>query len=46
MNQDVVLMDVLGSAFQIVTYGAVALFVVVLLIILWLCWAERKSVDK
>jgi len=46
MTQDVVLMDMLGSAFQIITYSAIALFAVALVVVLWLCCTEHKSPDK
>jgi len=43
MTPDAALMDMLGSAFQIVTYGAIALFVLALVGILWLCVFEPKN---
>jgi len=46
MTQDVVLMDLLGSAFQIITFSAVALFAVALIVVLWLCCTDQKSPDK
>ena len=46
MNQDVVLMDMLGSAFQIVTFSAIGLFVAAVIVIVWLCCTEHNSPDK
>ena len=46
MTPDVALMGLLGSAFQIVTFSAIALFAVALIVVLWLCCTEHKSQDK
>ncbi len=46
MTPDTALMDLLGSAFQIITFSAIALFVVALVVVLWLCCTEHKSPDK
>jgi len=46
MTPDVALMGLLGSAFQIVTFSAIALFVIALIVVLWLCCTEHKSPDK
>jgi len=46
MSQDAVLMDILSSSFRIVTFSAVALFAVALIVVLWLCCTEHKSPDK
>jgi len=46
MTQDVVLMDLLGSAFRIITFSAIALFALALIVVLWLCCTEHKSIDK
>jgi hypothetical protein len=46
MNQDVILMDMLGSAFQIVSFSAIGLFVAALVIVVVLCCTEHKSPDK
>jgi hypothetical protein len=46
MNQDVILMDMLGSAFQIVSFSAIGLFVAAVVVVVWLCCTEDKSSDK
>jgi len=46
MTQDIVLMDMLGAAFQIVTFSAIALFAVALIAVLWLCCTDQKSPDN
>jgi hypothetical protein len=46
MTPDIVLMDMLGSLFQIITFSAVALFALALIVVLWLCCNEHKSPDN
>ena len=46
MTPDATLMDLLGSAFQIIMFSAVALFAVALIVVLWLCCTDQKSSDK
>lgn len=46
MSQDVVLMDMLGSAFRIITFSAIALFAVALIVVLWLCCTDQKYPDN
>jgi hypothetical protein len=46
MNQDAVLMDMLGSGFQIISYSAIGLFVAALIVVVWLCCTEDKSSDR
>ena len=46
MTQDIVLMDLLGSAFQIITFSSIALFAVALVVVLWLCCTDQKSSDN
>jgi hypothetical protein len=46
MNQDAVLMDMLGSGFQIISYSAIGLFVAALVVVVLLCCTEDKSPDK
>jgi hypothetical protein len=46
MTQDAVLMDMLGSAFQVITFSSIALFAVALIVVLWLCCTDQKSPDK
>ena len=46
MSPDVVLMDMLGSTFQIITFSAIALFVLAFLVVLWLCCTDQKYPDN
>ena len=46
MTPDAVMMGMLGSAFRIVTFSAIALFAVAVLVVLWLCCTEDKSLYK
>ncbi len=46
MTPDVALIDILGSALQIITFSAIALFAVALVIVVWLCCTGHKSPDK
>jgi len=46
MTPDVALMGLLGSAFQIVTFSAIALFAVALIVVLWLCCTDQKYPDN
>jgi hypothetical protein len=46
MNQDVILMDMLGSAFQFVSFSAIGLFVAAVVVVVLLCCTEHKSQDK
>jgi hypothetical protein len=46
MAPDGALMGMLGSAFRIVSFSAIALFVVAILVVLWLCCTKDKSPDK
>ena len=46
MTPDVALMGLLGSAFQIVTFSAIALFAIALIVVLWLCCTDHKSPDE
>jgi hypothetical protein len=46
MLQDSVLMDMLGSGFQIINYSAIGLFIVAIFVVVWLCCTEDKSSDK
>jgi hypothetical protein len=40
---DVVFMDLFESAFQFFTYSAAGLFVVVMVMLFWLCISEQKQ---
>jgi len=46
MTPDTTLMGMLGSAFRIVSFSAIALFAVAVLVVLWLCCTKDKSPDK
>jgi len=46
MAPDSALMGMLGSAFRIVSFSAIALFAVSVLFVVWLCCNEHKSPDK
>jgi hypothetical protein len=46
MNQDVILMDMLGPAFQIVSFSAIGLFVAAVVVVVLLCCTGHKSPDK
>jgi hypothetical protein len=46
MAPDAVMMDMLGSAFRIVSFSAIGLFAVAVVVVLWLCCTEHKSPDK
>ncbi|UCE40577.1 MAG: hypothetical protein JSV17_14140 [Candidatus Aminicenantes bacterium] len=46
MTPDAVMMDMLGSAFQIVTFSAIGLFVAAVVVVVWLCCTDQKSQDK
>lgn len=43
MTPDATLMGMLGSAFRIVSFSAIALFAVALVVVLWLCIFEPKN---
>lgn len=46
MTPDVALMGLLGSAFQVITFSAIALFAIALIVVLWLCCTDQKSPDN
>jgi hypothetical protein len=46
MTPDATLMGMLGSAFQIISFSAIGLFVAAVVVVLWLCCTEDKSPDK
>jgi hypothetical protein len=46
MTPDATLMSMLGSAFQVVTFSVMGLFVAAVVIVVWLCCTEDKSPDK
>jgi hypothetical protein len=46
MTPDATLMGMLGSAFRIVSFSAIALFAVAVLVVLWLCYNEHKFPDE
>lgn len=46
MTPDAVMMGMLGSAFQIVTFSAIGLFIVAVVVVVWLCCTVDKSPDK
>ncbi len=46
MTPDAVMMGMLGSAFQIVTFSAIGLFIAAVVVVVWLCCTEDKSPEK
>lgn len=46
MTPDATLLEMLGSVLRIITFSAIALFAVAVLVVLWLCCTEHRSPDK
>jgi len=40
------LMGFVGSVFQFITFSAAALFILALIVIVWLCFAEPKKPEN